>query len=75
MVASGTLPHVAYGSALFSPSAADLKAMAGLVNQAGVRRPLGVAKHMLLAVGKAPVLDIEFIFIKEALVRWSTEVW
>ncbi len=62
------MPHVSYGAALYSPALADLKAVAGLVNQAGVRRPLGVAKHLLLAVGKSSVLDTDFIFIKEAVV-------
>ncbi len=75
MVASDILPRVSYGSALYCPAGADLKAMAGLASQVGVRRPLGVSKHMVLAVGKAAVLDTECIFTKEGVVRWSRKAW
>ncbi len=73
VVARGIIPHVNYGSALYAP---PRQKIAKCLAQWSIRWASSDRWGWpnIAAVGKAG-LDAEFVLIKEAIQRWSREVW
>ena len=75
VVAAGIIPHVAYGLSLYAPSKGEVRRLkAATGGQGAVRRPLGVLGKVVAAAG-SPSMDIEFISLRDPLLRWCREVW
>ena len=74
LVMAGLIPLMSFGAELYSATKAELRSLGKVCAHAGLGRPLGVARHVPMALQQAGQ-DEAFVFVKAAVVRWAREVW